>query len=488
MSYLTTTPKTIYLILSGFLLFHISCKNEKVLPNVNANFIGDKTTILVGESVTLNDLSSGEPTVWKWEFEGGNPSSSTEQNPVVLYAQAGTYNVRLTSANDENSDIEIKERYITVYPTIKADFSSDKTTILTGGTIDFRDLSAGDPNKWDWNFEGGKPAFSENQNPSIVYSEPGTYSVKLISSSNQDSDTEVKIDFIKVLPEITAGFNLSDSVFNQGENLICTDISDAEPAEWLWEFEGGTPSTSKEKNPSVTFPEAGIFKIKLTVSNLLSSDSITKKVISMPAEQLIAHYPFNGSPSDVTGNGNDGQENGNIQLTTDRFGIENSAYEFDGYNDFISTSAMFDYPIRTLSLWVNPYDITGDNSTAKFVISQDGYQLDYGLLRVAFKNNILDLYAGGFEGNYIKHDITINQWMHLVLVRDNNLTKYYVDNQLMHVATADTISSTFEPNPYFIIGAGRSTNKQFYKGKIDDIRIYQKALNELEIHTLYLGK
>lgn len=50
---------------------------------------------------------------------------------------------------------------------------------------------------------------------------------------------------------------------------------------------------------------------------------------------LIAYYPFDGNANDVSGNGNNGTPENNIQLTADRFGIANSAYNFDGVDDYI---------------------------------------------------------------------------------------------------------------------------------------------------------
>lgn len=51
---------------------------------------------------------------------------------------------------------------------------------------------------------------------------------------------------------------------------------------------------------------------------------------------LIAYYPFNGNADDATGNGNNGIPMNGVKLTTDRFGNPNSAYLFDGVDDYIA--------------------------------------------------------------------------------------------------------------------------------------------------------
>jgi lysyl endopeptidase len=83
------------------------------LPPV-ADFSASPTTVEVGNNVQFTDLSTNTPTSWSWTFEGGTPSSSTAQNPVVTYNTIGTYNVTLTATNSAGSDTETKVDYITV--------------------------------------------------------------------------------------------------------------------------------------------------------------------------------------------------------------------------------------------------------------------------------------------------------------------------------------------------------------------------------------
>ena len=85
-----------------------------------ASFTASVTEICVGQSVTFTDTSTNIPSAWTWTFEGGNPSSSTDQNPTITYTTPGVYNVTLVAANFNGTDTEIVTDYITVYayPTI----------------------------------------------------------------------------------------------------------------------------------------------------------------------------------------------------------------------------------------------------------------------------------------------------------------------------------------------------------------------------------
>ena len=74
----------------------------------------------------------------------------------------------------------------------------------------------------------------------------------------------------------------------------------------------------------------------LSLFCLLSFQYMIAQIPSyVPASGLIAYWGFDSNANDYSGNGNNGIVNGS-SLTTDRFGNSNSAYSFDGINDFIS--------------------------------------------------------------------------------------------------------------------------------------------------------
>ncbi|MDX2001634.1 MAG: PKD domain-containing protein [Chitinophagales bacterium] len=79
-----------------------------------ADFTSSTTTTCPGGSVQFTDASSGSPTSWSWSFQGGTPSTSSQQNPTITYNTPGTYNVTLTVSNSNGSDAETKTGYIVV--------------------------------------------------------------------------------------------------------------------------------------------------------------------------------------------------------------------------------------------------------------------------------------------------------------------------------------------------------------------------------------
>ncbi len=82
----------------------------------------------------------------------------------------------------------------------KADFSSTRTTICVGDTLQFADESYNLVNGWNWTFAGGTPATSSVQDPTVTYNTPGVYNVSLTATDGGTSDSEVKNNFIRVLP------------------------------------------------------------------------------------------------------------------------------------------------------------------------------------------------------------------------------------------------------------------------------------------------
>lgn len=175
-----------------------------------------ETAVAVGANVTFTDASTNSPTSWSWIFEGGTPATSTEQNPVVTYAAAGTYQVSLTATNVAGSDTETKVGYITASTEAPvATFSASATEVEEGTSITFTDASTNAPTSWSWTFEGGTPATSTEQNPSVTYATAGTYQVALTVTNSGGSDTETKAGYITVsAPEVLS------VVADQSNNIL----------------------------------------------------------------------------------------------------------------------------------------------------------------------------------------------------------------------------------------------------------------------------
>lgn len=169
-----------------------------------ADFISDEIIIPVGETVNFTDKTTGIPSEWTWTFEGGTPATSSDQNPQdILYDTEGTFAVTLTSTNYLGTDTVIKEAYITASTTIlpEVDFTSNRSQICVGDTVQFTDQSIYSPIQWEWSFTPADVTFIEgtdqnSQNPVVVFNDSYSYSATLTAWNLNGSSSITKDDAI----------------------------------------------------------------------------------------------------------------------------------------------------------------------------------------------------------------------------------------------------------------------------------------------------
>jgi chitinase len=210
---------------------------------------------------------------------------------------------------------------------------------------------------------------------------------------------------------------------------------------------------------------------------------------------LVAWWPFTGNANDSSGYGLNGVISG-ATLTTDRFGIANKAYSFNGTSSKITavTSTRLNLVNnRTVSVWVKSTDSSSDAGIIGNLLNgHNGYQI---LLKSTGKIAAMEDnwsvgannpptngwdYANSTNSNYLND----NTWHHVISVRKNDTTSLYIDGVLQN-----NILTTLIPNfnaSSIIIGATNSTG-QFFKGTIDEIGIWNRALTPLEINKLNYG-
>ncbi len=177
---------------SSAALYNVSVNGNEVPEPIDAIFSTDDRTVTEGEVVEFKDLSKGEPTAWSWEFEGGTPSSSTEQHPSITYKKEGTYQVKLTVSNAKESDTEVKTGYIKVIPGIE---------LIPGHIYTIKNVSSGKYIDVDGfsqdnhaNIHQWKNTGADNQRW-LVQEENGLYTFKALHSNKcMDVEREGKHD------------------------------------------------------------------------------------------------------------------------------------------------------------------------------------------------------------------------------------------------------------------------------------------------------
>ena len=227
-----------------------------------------------------------------------------------------------------------------------------------------------------------------------------------------------------------------------------------------------------------------LFKIILL---LLFSININAQVPSyVPTNGLVGWYPFTGNANDLSGNGNNGTNNG-ATLTTDRFANTNSSYNFN--NNYIITSfAGFGQNVgRAFSLWTN-----GTNGSLLAYGGQNDLPCppDGDAFQIIKTGNLIEINVDCSSRVYLIPNYSSNAWYHFVFSFPNNINnlngvKVYCNSNLLNVNSTQG-NGAFSTILNLPVNFGRChRGNNYYNGKIDDIGIWNRALNECEIKQLY---
>jgi len=146
------------------------------------------------------------------------------------------------------------------------DFSATPTAGCGPLRVQLTDQSSGNPIFWSWDFGNGQT--SNQQNPTVTYGSPGTYTVTLIVRNKDGSNAIRKDSYITVYPSPNVAFTSNLQVACAPATIQFTDKSDPRQGNlvsWNWNFGDGT--TSNQPNPAHSYSQPGYFNIVLTVAN-----------------------------------------------------------------------------------------------------------------------------------------------------------------------------------------------------------------------------
>ena len=206
----------------------------------------------------------------------------------------------------------------------------------------------------------------------------------------------------------------------------------------------------------------------------------------IPTNGLVLYLPLNGNANDASGNNYNGTIVGSVASITDRKGVANAAYQFSGVvlnYITIPDNASLCSNTLTLNAWVN------------FAPSEGGYVINKGR---DITNGSYRLTTGGVGGQVLYNGVNdasyssvpTNQWVMLTGIISGNSAKYYVNGVQVSSATlSNSFACSSAGNPltignHYYTGVPNVWAYPF-KGKIDDVRIYNRALLASEVTTIY---
>jgi len=202
------------------------------------------------------------------------------------------------------------------------------------------------------------------------------------------------------------------------------------------------------------------------------------------SQNLVAYYPFNGNGNDNSGYGNHGTVNG-ATLTTDRFGNVNSAYYFDGINDYIDLGSWENGGAMTFSFWAR-WD--SNHNYSRIIELGNGPSSDNIVVSQRQSNDELffSIYLGSSETKMFT-STTLSQWnFYSATVNASGVMTLYKNGELIAQKIDGVTPNTILRNKQFI-GKSNFAADGYFKGAIDELRIYNKSLTPEEIKNEFKG-
>jgi hypothetical protein len=220
-----------------------------------------------------------------------------------------------------------------------------------------------------------------------------------------------------------------------------------------------------------------------TYSTRAQPQNFYRITVPSPVSNLVGFYPLNGNAYDYSGYTNNGTISGAV-AATDRFGNTNGAFYFagDGSDIEIPDSPSLDIVNAvTIAAWIK---IKGGGYAQPRIVTKGVYQI--GLSDTSLTPQIFFDIQPITPGSIISSPVSLymNGWIFVAATYDGNLMCLYINGVL---AAQTNTSGSIGINSHGVgIGSGNAAGgTDYFKGYIDDVRIYNRALNQSEIQQLY---
>ncbi len=225
--------------------------------------------------------------------------------------------------------------------------------------------------------------------------------------------------------------------------------------------------------------------------------------VQMPEEGLVAYYPLDGNANDQSGSGLNASV---VEAPSgvDRFGVDNGCYHFNGIDEYIEIPDDDLLSVATsgklsVSAWMHPdtYNFPNTEGTGGYVhwIGKGGNGQHEWTFRMynydSYRPNRMSCYVfnlnGGLgAGSFVEAPFVVSDWVHITAVYNfpKNEIKIY-KNAILRDADTFTSYDIVPVNGVAPLRFGTQDFNSFFKGAIDDVRIYNRVLSEEEIDVLY---
>lgn len=217
-------------------------------------------------------------------------------------------------------------------------------------------------------------------------------------------------------------------------------------------------------------------------SSNTSSNSVQVSATPTLAAALVAKYPFDGNPLDISGNGNNGVVTGTATYVGGKVG---SAISLDGASNYVSLPAgMMDFTNFTVAAWVNwnggaawqrIFDFGNGTGQYMFLTPNSGS----GTLRFAVTTN-----GNGAEQRVETSEMPTNQWVHVAVTYNGSVGNLYTNGVLAASTSGMSLSPTnFNPALNYL-GKSQFSADPLFGGKLDEVLVTDYALSSAQVALL----
>jgi gliding motility-associated-like protein len=263
-----------------------------VLPMPNASFTVPRTSCLSNNSFQFSNNSSsttGSIASNQWDF--GDNQFSSASLPSHHYINPGNYTVQLIVTAD-NGCTDIDSNYVRVFPMPLAYFAQPDSQCLRGNRFTFSSQSTSiSPstvanNQW---YFGSSNIPITGASITHSFSLPGTYSIKLVSTSSEGCKDSIK-QILMVYPEPTANFALPSTICFLNNNFLFTSsstVSNGFIDSCYWDFGDGLKDTGNPKRHPYTNPNIFQYQVQLiSQTNHGCRDTTANSFTFLPSPQV----------------------------------------------------------------------------------------------------------------------------------------------------------------------------------------------------------
>ncbi len=391
---------------------------------------------------------------------------------------------------------------VTNYPPRIKSLAASKNLLLVGDsttvycTAEDRD---DDTLSYNWSTEQG---ILKGAGSVVQWNAPdqiGNYTITcIIEDEGSYRDTaEVFVEVSEYINQTPIILNLTAQPrkidLNNPTQVVCEAIDpDNNTLVYQWSANYGTLIDSGSTAIWTAPNSAGNYTVKCIVSDNKggqAQDSIIIVVRDFSQHepgQLLAYYPFNNNANDESGNGHHGAING-ATLVADRFGNPNSAFYFDGSNDFISIPNHDSLNVQdaiTINFWMNVAELFNRES---FPISHASWENRWKVSLIPEKKLRWTINTNmGIKDLDSETILSTNVWYNITVCYDGSDFEIYLNSELNNFSTwSGKIKLT---SIDLTIGQNLPTDTNYnFKGILDDIRMYDYGLSVQEIQDLYSG-